>query len=65
MKNIDLIDGEYYKINGTKKVLYWDGSKWMKPIKDKQKRYGFFVGNLDKQPNNIKSVELIDINKII
>lgn len=34
-----LIDGEYYRINKTNKILYWDGENWLKPIKDQQKRY--------------------------
>jgi hypothetical protein len=59
---VTLVDGEYYRINGTKKILYWDGSKWMKPVKDHQKRYGTWNGHLDKQPLNIKSVELVDIH---
>ena len=59
---VPLVDGEYYRINGTKKILYWDGSKWMKPVKDHQKRYGTWNGHLDKQPTNIKSVELVDIH---
>ena len=54
--------GEYYRINGTKKILYWDGEKWMKPVKDQQKRYGTWNGFLDKQPTNIKFVDLVDIN---
>ena len=58
---VPLVDGEYYRINGTKKILYWDGSKWMKPEKDQQKRYGAWNSFLDKQPTNIKSVELVDI----
>ena len=60
---MELIDGEYYRINGTKKVLYWDGEKWMKPVKDNQKRYGTWLGPLDKQPT-VKSVELIDIKNM-
>jgi hypothetical protein len=58
---VPLEDGEYYRINGTKKILYWDGSKWMKPEKDQQKRYGAWNSRLDKQPTNIKFVELVDI----
>jgi hypothetical protein len=58
---VTLVDGEYYKINGTKKILYWDGSKWMKPEKDNQKRYGAWNSHLEKQPTNIKYVELVDI----
>jgi hypothetical protein len=59
---VPLVDGEYYRINGTKKILYWDGSKWMKPEKDQQKRYGAWSSYLDKQPTNIKFVELVDIH---
>lgn len=63
VNGVSLIEGEYYRINETKKILYWDGEKWMKPVKDQQKRYGTWNSLLDKQPNNIKSVELIDIFK--
>lgn len=55
--------GEYYRINNTKTILYWDGEKWMKPQKDQQKKYGSLVGPLDKQPN-VKSFELVNINLI-
>lgn len=58
---VPLSEGEYYRINGTKKILYWDGSQWMKPVKDQQKRYGTWITRLDKQPTNIKSIELVDI----
>jgi hypothetical protein len=59
-----LEQGEYYRINNTKKILYWDGSQWMKPAKDIRGNLGVYIQHLDKQPNNIKSVEKIDINKI-
>ena len=55
--------GEYYRINGNI-VLYWDGEKWMKPVKDVRKNYGTYNTRLDKQPTNIKSVELVDIRTI-
>ena len=58
---VTLEDGEYYKINGTKKILYWDGNEWMKPEKDTQKRYGGWNSHLEKQPTNIKSIESVDI----
>jgi len=57
---VTLESDEYYKVNGTNKILYWDGVKWMKPLKDQQKRYGTWNGYLDKQPN-VKSAELVDI----
>ena len=53
-------EGSYYKINGTKKILYWDGEKWMLPVKDQQKRYGSWLSMLDVQPI-VKTIELIDI----
>ena len=56
--------GEYYRINGTKKILYWDGERWMKPQKDNRGNYGTYNSHLDKQPTNIKSVELVDIRTI-
>lgn len=59
-----LVSDEYYRINGTQKILYWDGSKWMKPVKDHQKRYGSWLQPLEKQPTNIKSVELVNINRL-
>jgi hypothetical protein len=59
----ELEAGEYYRINGSKKILYWDGERWMKPVKDLQKRYGTFISCLEKQPTNIKSVELVDIHE--
>jgi hypothetical protein len=52
------LEPDYYQINNTKKVLYWDGYKWMKPVKDHYKRYTY-IGALDKQPTNIKSVKLV------
>jgi hypothetical protein len=64
INGVELIDGEYYRINGTQKILYWDGDKWMKPEKDHQKRWGTWVGPLSKQPTNIKKVELVNISKL-
>lgn len=48
----------YYRLNGSKRILYWDGEKWMKPVKDQQGRYGTWLGQLDKQPK-VKSAEYI------
>jgi hypothetical protein len=59
----ELKAGGYYRINKTKKILYWDGDKWMKPVKDQQKRYGNWVGHLEVQPI-VKSVELVDVNML-
>ena len=64
MKSIDLIQGNYYRINRTKKILYWDGTEWLKPIKDQQKKYGTWLSRLDKQPTNIKNLEIVDISEI-
>ena len=45
----------YYIINETKRILYWDGEKWMKPVKDQQGRLGTWLCQLDKQPKIKKS----------
>jgi hypothetical protein len=50
--------GDYYRINGTKKKLYWDGEKWMKPSKDTRGSYSGWISPLDKQPK-VKYVERI------
>ena len=55
MENLKLESGEYYFINKSKKILYWDGEKWMKPVKDRQGRYSGWLEKLDQQPN-VKSV---------
>jgi hypothetical protein len=55
---------EYYRINGTKKILYWDDEKWIKPEEDSRKNYGTYNSHLQKQPTNITSVELVDIRTI-
>ena len=52
------LEVDYYQINNTKKVLYWDGEKWMKPVKDYYKRYTY-LGKLDKQPTNIKTLTIV------
>ena len=54
---MNLQQGKYYQINGTKKVLYWDGEKWMKPIKDTRGCYGGYITCLEKQPTNVKTVK--------
>lgn len=54
------IEVGYYIINGTKRVLYWDGEKWMKPVKDQQGRMGIWLGRLEKQPK-VKSVKPIEV----
>jgi hypothetical protein len=53
------LEPDYYQINNTKKILYWDGNKWMKPVKDHYKRYTY-VSNLDKQPTNVKTVKHVE-----
>ena len=57
MENINLQCGCYYRINGTKKILYWDGESWRKPVKDKRGRYSGHSINIEKQPN-VKSVQV-------
>lgn len=55
--------GEYYRINNTKRILYWDGEQWMKPAKDSRGSYSGYIVSLDKQPN-VKSIEKIDITEL-
>lgn len=54
------IEYGYYQINGTKKILYFDGERRMKPVKDRQKRFGSLVEPLDKQPTNIKTITPVE-----
>jgi len=58
-----LESGEYYRINGTKKILYWDGEKWMKPAKDNRGSYSGWITALPSQPK-VKFVELSNSNEI-
>jgi len=63
----ELETGKYYRINGTKKILYWNGNEFMKPVKDNQKRYSGWVTFIEKQPK-FKYAELIkerDINALM
>lgn len=53
------LESNYYQINGTKKVLYWNGEYWQKPEKDYYKRFTY-LSNLEKQPTNIKTVTPIE-----
>jgi hypothetical protein len=55
--------GEYYQINGTKKVLYWSGTLWFKPAKDNRGRYSGYIQPLDKQPT-VNSVIPVDLYKL-
>ena len=64
MSELNLQQGKYYQINGTKKVLYWDGEKWMKPIKDFYKKYSGWITALDKQPTNVKTVKEVKSHQI-
>ena len=56
--------GNYYRINGTKKKLYWDGEKWMKPQKDSRGSYDGWITSLDKQPTNFKFAQEISISDL-
>ena len=59
-----LESGNYYRINGTKKKLYWDGEKWMKPQKDIRGSYGGWIAPLEKQPTNFKFAQEISIRDL-
>ena len=56
--------GNYYRINGTKKKLYCDGEKWMKPQKDSRGSYDGLIAPLDKQPTNFKFAQEISISDL-
>ena len=60
---MNLEDGEYYQVNGGKKILYWNGKEWMKPQKDAQKRFGAWLSVMDKQPI-VKSATKIKIDTV-
>lgn len=58
-------EGEYYQINGTKKVLYWDGKEWRKPVKNSAGSYeDGFILPIEKQPVRIKTVTQVRANVI-
>ena len=59
-----LESGNYYRINGTKKKLYWDGEKWMKPQKNSRGSYGGWIAPLEKQPTNFKFAQEISISDL-
>lgn len=59
-----LESGNYYRINGTKKKLYWDGEKWMKPVKDSRGSYDGWIAPLEKQPTNFKFAQEISISEL-
>jgi len=52
------LEPDYYQINNTKKVLYWDGVNWMRPIKDRYKRFTY-ITKLEEQPKNIKTITIV------
>lgn len=54
----------YYIINNTKKILYWDGKEWKKPVKDSRGSYSGLLSRLQKQPK-IKSIIAADENRFI
>jgi hypothetical protein len=49
----------YYIVNSGKAILYWDGTKWMQPVKDATGRLFSFVREMDKQPVKIKSLHRV------
>ena len=60
---MEKLEEGYYQINKTKKILYWDGVKWLKPEKDQQRKYGAWLSQLEKQPK-IKTVDKFSVDKI-
>ena len=60
----NLVEGTNYYVNGTKRILYWDGEKWMKPVRDSRKQYSGLLTNLESQPKVISVTEIKDIEKL-
>ena len=60
---IELEQGCYYIINGTKRILYWSGNEWMKPVKDNRGSYHGWVTFLEKQPK-ISTVSKVEIEEL-
>jgi len=58
-----LEQGNYYRINGTKKMLYWDGDRFMKPQKDSRGKYEGWVQPIETQPK-LKFAQLIKISEL-
>jgi len=63
MEALANLEEGYYWINGTKRILYWNGSIWMKPTKDNMKRYSGLLCYLENQPN-IKSVQIAQLSDL-
>lgn len=59
MENYKELEVGYYVINNTKRVLYWDGEQWKKPIKDRMGRLGSYISHLEKQPK-VKSTTPVE-----
>lgn len=55
----------YYRLNGTKRILYWDGEKWMKLVKDQQGKLGTWLGQMDKQPKFNSAEYIPDVNRVV
>lgn len=62
--DVSLLKPGYYRINGTKKKLYWDGEKWMKPQKDNRGQYSGWIMHLEKQPTNFKFAQEISVSDL-
>ena len=58
-----LVEGEYYRINGTKRKLYWMNGEWFKPQKDNRGNYSGYLKRLPKQPN-FKFAEKIELTDL-
>jgi hypothetical protein len=52
---MEQLEEGYYIVNG-KRLLYWSGEEWMKPVKNTQGYYGY-LAPLRAQPKRIKSIE--------
>jgi hypothetical protein len=63
--DFNTLESEYYRINGTKKILQWQTSemKFFKPVKDVRGRFGEWIQPLEKQPK-LKFIEKVELSDL-
>jgi len=58
---MELKEHEYYQVG--QRLLYWDGEKWMKPVKDSRGNIGGYLTDCE-QPKKIKDIMHVpDVNR--
>jgi hypothetical protein len=63
--DFNTLESDYYRINGTKKILIWDVSEkqFFKPKKDCRGQYGGWMSRLEKQPK-LKFIERVNLSDL-